>query len=187
MSRIKKEKRRPVVVFDYDDVLFDFLGEALKEYNDIQNENIQVEDIQDWDLGKIGNLKVFRTIMKDPALWTRIPEKNGSMKILQQLINDGRWTILIATACTSLPEYTEKVKMIEKHLPGFDVSKIISITDKHLIRGDIIIDDKIDNLEKCSPYMKCILMDMPHNRKCDKFERIRDLNGIPALLEELFD
>ena len=113
------------------------------------------------------------SIIKDPNLWKDMPEKDGAMEIVQRLINDGRWNVLICTACTTLEEYVVKVGLIEEKIPGFDTAKILNIADKHLIRGDVIIDDKVENLDKCVRYgTKGILYDMPHNRTCNKFQRI---------------
>jgi len=190
MKRITKkwstEGKRPVVLLDYDDVLFDFLGEILVEYNKRMNSQLKINDIKSWDLSEVGDIHVFMDIIRDATLWSRMKEKNNAMRIVQRLINDGRWTVLICTACTTLEEYVAKVKIIEEKLPGFDTSKIISCTDKHLIRGDVLVDDKIENLDKCAPYMECILMDMPHNKTCDKYKRITNLNRLPKILEDMF-
>lgn len=182
----QKEGRRPVVVLDYDDVLFDFLGAVLDKYNKITKENIKKKQVRNWDLSTVGDIHVFMDIIRDAQLWNELEEKDNSMRIVQGLINDGRWNVLICTACSSLDEYQVKVQTIEKRLPSFDIAKIVNITDKHLIRGDILIDDKIENLDKCSPYMECILMDMPHNQECKKYKRISNLQSLPQILEELF-
>lgn len=190
MKRITKkwntEGKRPVVLLDYDDVLFDFLGEVVAEYNKRMNTQLNVSDIKSWDLSEAGDIHVFMDIIRDADLWHQMKEKGNAMHIVQRLINDGRWTVLICTACTTLEEYVAKVKTIEEKLPGFDTSKIISCTDKHLIRGDVLIDDKIENLDNCSPYMECILMDMPHNRNCEKYKRITNLDRLPMILEDMF-
>lgn len=181
-----KEGKRPVVLLDYDDVLFDFLGTVIDEYNRITRSNLRVDDIKSWDLSEFGDIHVFMDIIRDANLWNRMPEKNNSMRVVQKLINDGRWSVYIITACTTLLEYVTKVHIIEEKLPGFDTSKILSCTDKHLIRGDILVDDKLENLESCHPYMHCVLLDMPHNRNSEAYQRIKTLNSLPKLLEDLF-
>lgn len=182
-----KERKRPVVLLDFDDVLFDFLGTVTKRYNEITGENLSVEDFKTWDLSETGDIYVFMSIIKDPNLWKDMPEKDGAMEIVQRLINDGRWNVLICTACTTLEEYVVKVGLIEEKIPGFDTAKILNIVDKHLIRGDVIVDDKVENLDKCARYgTKGILYDMPHNRTCNKFHRIYSLKHLPEILEELF-
>lgn len=191
MKRITKkwnrEGKRPVVLLDFDDVLFDFLGTVNKKYNSITNQDVKLDDYKSWDLSEVGDVHVYMNIIKDPNLWREMPEKDGAMEVVQRLINDGRWNVLICTACTTLEEYIVKVGLIEEKIPGFDTSKILNVVDKHLIRGDIIVDDKVDNLDKCSRYdMKCVLMDMPHNKKCETYQRIYSLKELPDMLEELF-
>lgn len=189
MKRITKKwiGKRPVIMFDYDDVLFDFLGTVLLEYNRRMGTSLIIEDITDWDLGLVGDIHIFMDIIKDASLWYQMKPKKDAIQVVQRLINDGHYTILICTACTTLKEYLIKVEVIEQVLPGFDTSKILSITDKHLIRGDLIIDDKIENLDKCAVYMNCILMDMPHNRDCNKYTRITNLSELDSLLECMFE
>ena len=99
-----KEQKRPVVLLDFDDVLFDFLGTVTKRYNEITGENLSVEDFKTWDLSETGDIHVFISIIKNPNLWKDMPEKDGAMEIVQRLINDGRWNVLICTACTTLEE-----------------------------------------------------------------------------------
>ena len=191
MKRITKkwnrEGKRPVVLLDFDDVLFDFLGTVNDKYNNITHQGVKIEDYKSWDLSEVGDVHVYMNIIKDPNLWREMPEKDGAMEVVQRLINDGRWNVLICTACTTLEEYIVKVGLIEEKIPGFDTSKILNVVDKHLIRGDIIVDDKVDNLDKCSRYdMKCVLMDMPHNQKCNSYQRIHSLKELPDMLEDMF-
>lgn len=191
MKRITKkwnrEGKRPVVLLDFDDVLFDFLGTVNDKYNTITHQGVKLDDYKSWDLSEVGDVHVYMNIIKDPNLWREMPEKDGAMEVVQRLINDGRWNVLICTACTTLEEYIVKVGLIEEKIPGFDTSKILNVVDKHLIRGDIIVDDKVDNLDKCSRYdMKCVLMDMPHNQKCEAYQRIHSLKELPDMLEDMF-
>lgn len=188
MKRITKKwiGRRPVIIFDYDDVLFDFLGKTIEVYNQKMNTNINVDDVKSWDLSETGDIQVFMQIIRNASLWKTMTPKKNAIEVVQRLINDGRYTVLICTACNTLAEYVVKVQMIKEMIPGFDTSKIITVTDKYLIRGDVIIDDKIENCDDCAPYMKCILMDMPHNRECTKYQRITDLSELEKILEEMF-
>ena len=71
-----KERKRPVVLLDFDDVLFDFLGTVTKRYNEITGENLSVEDFKTWDLSETGDIHVFMNIIKNPNLWKDMPEKD---------------------------------------------------------------------------------------------------------------
>lgn len=182
-----KEGKRPVVLLDFDDVLFDFLGTVNRKYNEITGETLSVNDYKTWDLSETGDIHIYMQIIKDPNLWFDMPEKAGAMEAVQELINDGRWNVFICTACTTLQEYVVKVGLIEQKIPRFDTSKILNITDKYLIRGDVLIDDKVENLDKSFRYgTKGILMSMPHNRNCDKYRRIYSLKNLPEILEDMF-
>lgn len=180
------ESKRPVILLDYDDVLFDFLGTVLKWYNREKKTSLKVQDVTSWDLSEIGDIHTFMKIIHNADLWKEIPAKGNSMKVVQRLINDGRWNIYICTSCTTLQEYVVKTEVIEKSLPGFDISKVLNVSRKEIIRGDVLIDDKLENLIRCKPYMECILMDMPHNQQTEAFRRINTLEELPSILEDMF-
>lgn len=178
--------KRPVVCFDFDDVLSDFLGRIIELYNQKMNTFLTCEDVKDWDLGNVGELEVFNSILNSNVFWDQITEKGKSMHVLQKLINDGRYDIFIITACNHTYEYQRKVDFILEKVPGFNPSRVIPCKDKALIRGDILIDDKIDNCKACSDFMRVLLMDMPHNRQCTEFQRIMTLEEVPMILETIF-
>lgn len=178
--------KRPIVCFDFDDVLSDFLGSIIDLYNQKMNSSLTCEDVTDWDLSNVGDIQVFNNILTSNDFWDKIREKGNSMRVLQMLINDGRYDIYIITACNHTYEYHKKVEFILDHVPGFNPSRIIPCKDKALIRGDILIDDKVDNCKECSEFMRVLLMDMPHNRDCTEFQRIKELEDVPAILETIF-
>ena len=74
MKRITKkwnrEGKRPVVLLDFDDVLFDFLGTVNKKYNTITNQGVKLDDYKSWDLSEVGDVHVYMNIIKDPNLWS---------------------------------------------------------------------------------------------------------------------
>lgn len=177
--------KRPTIMIDWDDVIVETLPTLLNEYSEITGERIILDDIKCWDLSTVCNMHIVYKIFHDPAFWKTLPEKKGAFNVIQRLINDGRYDIFICTACGTKQEFDMKYDILESHIPGFNMSKIISIKDKAKFRADLIVDDSLSNLEACSPFMKCIVMDMPHNQDCD-YQRIYSLEELPALLEEIF-
>lgn len=188
MNKEKKKNwafKRPTIMIDWDDVIVDTLPTLLKEYSEITGESIDLSDIKCWDLSLVCNMHIVNKIFHDPAFWKILPEKKEAFTVIQRLINDGRYDIFICTACGTKQEFDMKYDILESHIPGFNMSKIISIKDKAKFRADLIVDDSLSNLDACSPFMNCIVMDMPHNHDCD-YQRIHSLNELPTLLEETF-
>lgn len=178
--------KRPRVLCDMDDVLNNFLGYLLKVYNQRNGTNIKRSDIKDWDISQFVDISIF-DIIKEEGFFERIPEKGKAIKTLKELIKSTKYDVYIVTACTTDTELEQKFKWFEKMLPDFDKNRIIRCKEKEIIRGDVLIDDKLDNLYRCEPYMKCVVFDMPHNRDEQRFIRIKNLSEIVPILEKWFD
>lgn len=179
------KNNRPRVLFDMDDVITNFLGSVIDIYNARKGTNFTVEQVRSWDLSEDFDDDIF-SIFKEDGFFLQLKEKNGSTKVLKDLIESTRYDIYVITACNSVHELLEKVEWFQNFIPNFNLDRLISCKEKYIIRGDIIIDDKIDNLIECKPFMECILYDMPHNRNCHEFTRIHNLQELLPILEEKF-
>ena len=176
---------RPRILFDMDDCINTFLTHLLAVYNERTGAHIKPSEIKDWDLTKyLGEYGL--SIFKEEGFFEGIPEKKNATRTLKKLILSADYDVYIITACTTNRELEEKYKWFDKYLPEFNKDRIIKCKEKEIIRGDVLIDDKVENLEKCSPYMRCILFDMPHNRECQDFPRVKSLAEVVPLLKEWF-
>lgn len=185
MKTWKSGGNRPRILFDMDDVVTNFMEHLLNIYNKRTKSDLKVTDIKGWDLTPYCTKDVYKIFQED-GFFLNIPEKKHSTSVLKELIESTKYDIYIVTACNRPEELSEKVKWFKKILPAFNTDRIIAIKEKHLIRGDLIIDDKVENLIECEPYMKCLLYDTPANQYDEKFKRIRNLSELPGILENLF-
>lgn len=176
---------RPRILFDMDDVITNFLGSVIDIYNKRKGTSFSIEEVRSWDLSENFDEDIFQ-IFREDGFFLQLEEKNESTKVVRDLIESTRYDIFIITACNSAYELVEKVEWMRKFIPDFNLDRLISCKEKSIIRGDLIVDDKIDNLIECSPFMECILYDMPHNRECTSFQRIRNLQELLPILEEKF-
>ena len=182
---LRSGNNRPVVLFDMDDVITDCLGGLIDEWNSQNNTNFKRKDVNKWDIDSClgaGAHKIFF----QKGFFRNLKVKNGSVKVIQELIESTRYDIYIVTACQSVQEIEEKILWLEEHIPGFNLKRFIACREKYMIRGDVIIDDRTENLDDCRRYMDCFLYDMPHNKKTKKFVRIHSLEDVPEILEQLF-
>jgi len=61
----------------------------------------------------------------------------------------------------------ERLHWVAKHFPTIGRRRVIQTAQKHLIRGDVFVDDKLEHVEQWSaawPTSTAILFDMHHNR-----------------------
>ena len=177
---------RPRVLFDMDDCINGFTQHLIDVYNERTGSNVKVEDIKEWDLAKyIGEYGM--SIFREEGFFEDIPEKKSATKTLKKLIESADYDVYIITACGTNQELEEKYKWFDKYLPEFNKDRIIKCKEKEIIHGDVLIDDNIENLRKCAPYMKCIIFDTPTNRNCtDDFPRVKSLKEVVPLLQKWF-
>lgn len=176
---------RPRILIDMDDCINGFMQYLLDVYNERTGLKIKASEIKDWNLeAYIGSYGM--SIFREEGFFENIPEKGSSTKTLKKLIESGDYDVYIITACNSNQELEEKYHWFDKYLPEFNKDRIIKCKEKEIIHGDVLIDDNIQNLQKCSPYMRCILFDMPHNKQCNDFPRIKNLKEIIPMLKEWF-
>lgn len=181
---------RPIVLLDMDDVITDLLSSIIIECNKKFKQDLSVDDCTEWDLEKVYNVdkKNILKIFNAKNFFTKLEPKTHSINIIKKLIKSNKYDVYIITATcdTDGSELAQKIKWLNKYLPEFNTKRIIACSDKYIIRGDVIIDDRIQNLELCEPYMHCILMDSPTNKDCNKYIRIKSLKELPDILEKMF-
>ena len=181
---------RPIVLLDMDDVITNCLRSAIKNYNEEYGTNFKYEDCNVWALEEFFGtdretvLKLFR----DPGFFENLKPKKGSIGAINKLIKSTLYDIYIVTATSDDDgsELAEKIRWFKNYIPSFNTKRIISCRDKYIIRGDVLVDDKVENLDACKPYMQCILMDSPTNQDCNKYIRLRSLSSLPDTLERMF-
>lgn len=181
---------RPVILLDSDDVITACLRGVVKAYNEAHNTNFKTANCDVWDLTQFFNcdLESVMEIFRTPGFFEELAPKKGATKTIKDLIKSTKYDLLCVTATSDEDgsELVEKIKWFKKYIPEFNTKRIIACQDKHFIRGDIIVDDKVENLDSCAPYMQCILMDSPTNKDCKKYIRIHSLKELPDLLEQMF-
>lgn len=179
---------RPRILFDMDDVINDFLGTLIEDYNKANSASVERSDITDWDLTKCKCLNAAEAmkLFKKKGFFLSIPPKASSVVAINTMIESTKYDIYIVTACGSVEEYKEKQEWLKKYIPAFNLNRLIMCSEKNIIRGDVLVDDKPQNLIECSPYMRCMLYDMPTNKSCKGFKRVSSLMEVLAILERMF-
>ena len=89
----------------------------------------------------------------------------GANEALQKLIADGHEIYIVtASLYQTLPEKMDEV--LFRYFPYISWDHVIVTHNKHLIHGDVLVDDGPHNLTGGS-YRK-ILFEAPHNRNVDE-------------------
>ena len=97
----------------------------------------------------------------------------GAVRVMHKLLSLD-YNIFICTSPLILNPYclSEKYSCILKHFGEEFKKRLITVSDKTLIRGDILIDDKPIPSGLYQPSWNHIIFDQPYNRHIDGVPRI---------------
>ena len=103
----------------------------------------------------------------------------GSKEVLSELA--ARYDVYIASAAMQFPKsLKEKSDWLDEHFPFIEWRKRILCGDKHILKGDILIDDRSYNLQKFNG--RSILFTSPHNVHSNGFERVNTWSEVAQKL-----
>lgn len=179
-----KKRPRLVIAFDLDDVLANTLETLISKWNLITGNNKTINDCKNWDLKIDFDESIFE-IFKEENFFRNLKPLENAVKTINELISNDHYEVYIVSACGSVREYGEKYEWIQEHIPNFKMSKFINCSEKDIIRADVIIDDNVETLIKCEPYMSVVAKSMPHNEYFNTI-RINDISEIISIVEELY-
>ena len=156
-----------IIYVDLDQTLNDLVPKTLALYNALTSKNIQMSDITTYyidnclpkeDVDKIYELWGKR------ELWDTLEPLPDSQWGIETLVNTGHKVIIATT--TYKEQFEWKLQWLSNHFPMINPSDVIRINDKSLLRGDVLIEDNLDNLTKSTCERICL--DYPYNHDKDK-------------------
>ncbi len=154
------------LLVDMDDTIEDLLGAWVRGANAAYGTGVSYNDITDWNVAKafpgLTWEQVYAIPMR-PGFWDTVDPIPGAAEALERLIKAGHEVLIVtATPFASVPE---KTAYLFRHFPFLTWDQVVITGRKQLIKGDVLIDDGVHNLEG-GAYRK-ILMTAPHNRAYD--------------------
>lgn len=178
-----------IICVDMDSVLNDLMPKTLSLYNSRTGKNIQISDLVTYDFYECllredadGIIESF----KEKRLWDSLTPLSGSQKTLKTLTNQG-YHIIVATA-TDPCNFEWKCQWMAKYFPFIPTDNIIRITNKSLIKCDIMLDDYLDNLTSNMCHRVCF--DYPWNRDKNAdfvydIIRVKGWNDIANIIKDI--
>lgn len=157
-----------VILIDMDDVIEQLLKGWLKYLNEHYGTNVTVADVTEWDLSKVfpqlTHEQLFAPNYVD-EFWDLVEPLPGADEAMRKLLADGHEIYIVTTAFyKTIPAKMERV--LFKYFPYLDWDHVIITSNKHLINGDILIDDGPHNLSGGN--YKKILFTANHNHDFDE-------------------
>jgi 5'(3')-deoxyribonucleotidase len=186
-------KREIIVILDVDGVLAQFHETATMMINELFGRNISINDFERWGITSILKTEfekeMFLKELQSPGFATSImpyPEAQNAVKKLREL----EVSVIFATSPNfqSLTWMRERQEWLE-HYYSANVREIAQIHKKHLLIGDVFVDDRVKNVEqwaKANPGKKAILWDAPYNKNITHLYKTSDwdviINEVKSLL-----
>lgn len=155
--------RHLTILVDMDDTI-ENLAEAWVAYLNARHQtSTNLSDITDWDISRafpsLTKEQVYAPLFED-AFWSWVKPMEGASETLQKLIADGH-TVLIVTTSNYQTLAAKMEQVLFHYFPFLTWDDVIITSHKQLIKGDVLVDDGIHNLDG-GDYFK-ILMTAPHN------------------------
>ena len=155
------------ILVDMDDTIEQLLQAWVEGVNSAYGRSVAYEDIRSWDVSAaypgLTWEEVYAIPMR-PGFWKTVKPIPGAAEGLQRLIAAGHKVYIVtATPFASVPEKMDE--LLFRYFPFLSWENVIITGNKQMIRGDVLIDDGVHNLEG-GDYRK-ILMTAPHNREYD--------------------
>ncbi|UII76173.1 5'(3')-deoxyribonucleotidase [Flagellimonas sp. HMM57] len=159
------------IFVDMDEVLADTYGAHIELYNKEFNGNLKVEECMGkevWQCVPEAHQKSVRNHARRDGFFTNLKVIPDSQKVMEALSKEHE--VYIASAAMQFPNsLKEKSDWLDEFFPFISWQKRILCGDKHILKGDVLIDDRSYNLE--SFMGKSIIFTSPHNINTQGFDR----------------
>lgn len=155
------------ILVDMDDTIEQLLDAWVSRANEKFGRDVSLDEITGWNVAApysgLTREDIYG-VTYEPGFWSGVKPMPGAAEALKHFMDEGH-EVYIVTA-TEIEHVEEKMKgLLFRYFPFLSWNQVIITRRKQLIRGDVLIDDGIHNLEG-GDYRK-ILFTAPHNRFYD--------------------
>lgn len=166
----------PVILLDCDGILSDFVSPALDLIHQHTGDRHTVDEITQWNvfeaLDKKDHEHILDHAVKHNEFCSTMPVMPGALDAVTALRLLGE--VFIVTSPYHAPSWVfERTNWLKQHL-DFDKKQIVNTAAKHLVAGDVLVDDSDKNLREWRAHMAklgidglALLWDRPWNQNVD--------------------
>lgn len=172
------------LLVDCDGVLADYVGDYLYEVNKLGDTSHEYHHIDEWELTDALKIPQDVKALADEKVMSPgfcaalIPSKNGR-RYLDKWRAEGHKVYCVTAPFRGPYWLAERRDWLVKRM-GFDRKEIVFCYDKEIVAGDVLIDDKVDNLlnwQKAWPGGEGILFGQPWNEKDERWKGFGAFKG----------
>jgi len=167
------------ILIDMDGVIADWgraYGDALDTFGEDASGIPRHADQRSFDLtaGRTEREKaIIGAVMIQPGFYSRLEPIPGAREALKQMVKDGHDVRIVTSPWASNPTCaSDKLNWIIRHYGSHWAARVIITSDKTLVSGDYLIDDKPEVKGDRAPDWEHILFDQPYNRDVSGKRRV---------------
>jgi len=163
--------KKYVALLDVDGVLADFLSPVIESMNKLIGVNIKSEDVTTWrieDMYKKHDpdaANIISDIIQQPGFCESLKMFPGADEFVYGLSE--KFDVYFVTSPWDSPTWvTERNIWISSHFGEEHVRKTVYTENKHLVKGDVLIDDRYENClhwQEAFPKSTSVLWTRPYN------------------------
>ena len=159
------------VLFDVDGVLNDFTGELLEHLHHCGHEVPPPESFKTFKLSEHLDEHAWeqtKRILSGGAFWRELKPISQAQTLINLIQSRGREIFFVTSPWRSCKEWRGiREWWLNRHF-GAKASHVVPISDKWIIRGAVLVEDKAANLQQWLGYSphwcEGLLLDQPWNR-----------------------
>ncbi|WP_396657150.1 hypothetical protein [Microbacterium oxydans] len=158
------------VLVDMDGVIADWghaYGESLDRYGERASRIPRHRDQTSFDLhaGRTAEeIEIIRAVMVEEGFYTRLRPIPGAKTALKAMLKAGHDVRIVTSPWVSNPTCaSDKLNWIVKHYGSHWGKRVVITTDKTIVRGDYLIDDKPEVHGAQEPVWEHIYFTQPYN------------------------
>lgn len=178
----------PRVLLDCDGVLADFQTRCLQLINEITGWSKTLEDMRSWDIFEALGVpddveQAVYDRMHEPGWCESLDPYPGAVEGVKRLREIAK-VYVITSPMRGKNWHHERDAWLWKHFK-INTKSIGHVSAKYIVAGDILVDDKISNLEQwyeCHPHGRPILWHGPSNQhqhwlglRVDSWEKLHEI------------
>lgn len=135
------------ILIDMDGVICDLITPWFEAYNKDYQDNLLLEDLVSWDTPNLVKKECGRKIFDywTHELFLSLKPIKGAISSIAALVAKGHEVVIVTSppfGCANA-----KYTWLKKHLPFIPYTNIIMASKKHLLQGDVFIDDSPKNVK----------------------------------------
>lgn len=132
------------VIVDMDGILVDFMGGIWKAYEKLTGERGDTSKVTGWDAWGVSDPSALESCFHEPGFFLGLEPLPGALEALQSFIADGHEVVICTAPCTP-HSASEKLQWLAVNAPFIDPKDVFVAHRKHLLAGDVLIDDGAHN------------------------------------------